>query len=81
MAGVVGGAGHHRDHRERADRHERVDEQIEERRLQPAGGRTPVRDGGRCEPDEDVAGVRDRRVGQHPLHVVLHEGDHAADDE
>jgi hypothetical protein len=47
------------------------------RRARPARPRGGVG----LEADEDVAGVRDRRVREHALHVGLHDGADAADDE
>ena len=62
----------HGDDRERADRHERVDEQVEERGL-TALGRAGL------DRHEHVAGVRDRRVREQPLQVDLQQRADAAD--
>ena len=64
----------HGDDAEAAGDHERVGGQVEERRL-----RRPARCAA-CTADEDEAGVVDRAVGEHPLHVGLHDGEHRADD-
>ena len=56
------------DNGEAAEHHERVGQQVEQRPADP----TLV---GRLQPDEHIAGVADRRVGQHALDVALHEGE------
>jgi hypothetical protein len=58
--------GHHEDHGERAHGHERVDHQVvQERRHADHVGRR--------QRHQQVAGVGDAGVGQHPLHAVLRE--------
>ena len=69
---VVARAAGQRDHAERADDRDAVREQVEER----AGG-APLR--GRLDPHQDEPGVAHRRVGQHALHVGLHDRQHGAD--
>ena len=64
----------HRHHRERADRHHRVREHVEQRRARALRGRGLHR-------DQDVAGVTDRRVGEHALHVGLHDRGDAPDEQ
>ena len=61
-----------RDDAEGAADHERVGGQVEQRRRD-------ARRRCRLHADQDEPGVVDRRVGQHPLHVGLHDGEHRAD--
>ena len=62
------------DHRERGDVHQQVDDQIEQRRPHAELGR----DG---HAGEDVAGLRDRGIGEHPLERGLSESADVADDD
>ena len=62
------------DDAEGAADHERVGGQVEERAAMPSAR-------GGLHADEDEAGVADRRVRQHPLHVGLHDGEHGADEQ
>ena len=64
-------AAHHREHAEGAQVHDRVDRQVEEH------GRG-ARRAARRHRHQDVAGVRDARVGQHALEVVLEQRGHVA---
>ena len=65
------------DDREGAEVHDRVGDRVEEEGLDAVGPAEGV-GGPRREPDEHVPGVRDRGVGQHPLDVVLGQGDEVA---
>src|SRR5437763_6323021 len=62
------------DHGERSERGRAVRNEVEEHR--PGAER-----GARCEADQQEAGLRDRRVRQHPLDVPLHERREVADRE
>src|SRR4051794_1227618 len=62
------------DHRERAERGGAVRNEIEEH-----GACAERR--ARREADEDEAGLRDRRVREHPLHIPLHERGEVSDDQ
>ena len=62
------------DHRERGEVHQQVDGQVEEHRLD-----AELRDDD--DADEHVAGLRDRRVGEHPLERGLAERADVADDD
>ncbi len=71
---VAAGLGERHQHGEGAEVREDVDEQVEEDgavALDRAGG----------EADQQVAGVRDARVGEQPLQVVLDHRHHVADDD
>ena len=70
----------HADHRERGQVHDAVAQDVEQDRLDAVLLR--LRRRGRAEgsqPGQDVAGVRDARISQHPLHVGLRQGDDVAD--
>ena len=64
----------HRDDRERADRHERVGEQVEERGARALARSRPARRSARSRRG-------DRRVREHALHVGLHDRGDAADEQ
>ena len=66
------------DDRERAEVHERVGDAVEEQRLEALDPAVRVAGPGR-QPDQHVAGVGDRAVGQHPLDVVLGQRDEVAE--
>ena len=65
-------AAQHDDDGKRAELHERIHEQVDQRGFDAARR-------ARHHADEHVAGVRDRRVGQHPFHVRLRERRDVAD--
>ncbi len=76
------GVTHQRDHGEGAHGREAVGDEVEQHGLQR--GELPDREVGRAldaeHAGEQEAGVGDRGVGQHPLHVGLRDGEHRADE-
>ena len=71
---ATGVALQHADHREGGDVHHAIAEHVEQDGLDPALANRVV-PGGRVgrQPGQDVAGMRDARVGEHALHVALRE--------
>ena len=77
--GTAGAPGHRDDHRERAEVHRRVDEEVDEHRLERRDARTAVaRD---RERHEDETTLRDRRVGEHAHDVGLAQRNQVAVDD
>ena len=72
---VLALAAHHRDHREGAEVGERVGGEVVEGALDTERDADADRHA-----DQDVAGLGDARVGEHPLDAVLRQGGEVADD-